>query len=145
MDLEIPFRLRGRDGKVVIEYGVNDDPERWGCHLLGLPYDYGVARGFPVVRASVEYEGEGYGAVTAWIQTVRYRIADGDEQVEVDKPPQLKDSRAILLLGAEPLVLRRPINGIRRCHVDSRCLPHNVSRHRDEQSDPPDMRLPVGL
>lgn len=60
--------------------------------MLGLPYDSGVARGFPVVRASIEYEGEGYGAVMAWIQVIRYRIGDADEQVEVDQPPQLHES-----------------------------------------------------
>ncbi len=92
MSLEIPFRLREKIGKMSVEYGVNDEPERWGYKLLGLPYDHGVAEGFPVVRASVEYEGEGYGAVMAWIQVVRYRIADGDEMIEVDKPPQLHGS-----------------------------------------------------
>lgn len=75
-----------------IEYGVNEEPERWGYDLLGLPYPHGVAEAFPVVRASVEYEGEGYGAVMAWIQIIRCRIADGEEQIEVDKPPQLRDA-----------------------------------------------------
>ncbi len=92
MRLEVPFDLRGRDGIARIECGSNEDPGRWGCHLLGLPYDFEVARGFPIVRASIEYEGEGYGAAMAWIQIIRYRIGGGDEQIEVDQPPQLRDS-----------------------------------------------------
>jgi len=96
MNLEIPFRMRGRDGVIRVEYGVNEEAERWGYHLLGLPYDHGISEGFPVVHATVEYEGEGYGAVMAWIQIVRYRIGGGgdDETVEVDKPPQLADTNA---------------------------------------------------
>lgn len=69
---KISFQLRGREGRVTVEYGVNDDPSRWGYHLLGLNFDAEVARGFPVIEARVAFGGEGYAGFLGWIQVVRY-------------------------------------------------------------------------
>ena len=90
----LPVRLRGRDGHVAVEYAINEGPNRWGYALLGLAYPPETARGFPVCRASVIYPGEGYHAVMAWIQLVRYRDeGTADETVLVDTAPQLSDAR----------------------------------------------------
>ena len=94
MGLVLPFSLRSFDGLVTVDYGANEDPRRWGYHLLRLPYDTAVAEGFPVLRATVSYDGEGYAAAMGWIQVIRY-AGDGvgeDEVVEVDHPPQLSDA-----------------------------------------------------
>lgn len=79
----------------MVDCQVNEAPHRWGYHLLGLPYDPGIAEGFPVVRASVSFPGEGYAAAMGWIQLVRYYGGGeiGDEVVEVDHPPQHSAAR----------------------------------------------------
>lgn len=90
----IPFRLRGLDGRVEIGYSTNDDPRRWGYPLLesALGFSSERAEGFPVVSAQVAYPGEGYVSCMGWIQIVRWREAgNAEEQVIVDKPPQLSD------------------------------------------------------
>ncbi len=90
--LTVPFRLRGRDGCVEVEYGANEDPERWGYGLLGLGYPTEEAKGFPVCQARVTYAGEGYNTAMAWIQAIRYGAGSGGETVSVDTAPQLADA-----------------------------------------------------
>ena len=65
----------------------NDDPERWGYHLLGLPELVEVSRGFPVVEADVEFPAEGYLAELGWVQVVW-----SNDEVIVDRAPQLLDT-----------------------------------------------------
>ena len=85
--------MRGLDGRVTIDREVNEAPRRWGYHLLGLPYNAGTAEGFPVVRASVSFPGEGYAGAMGWIQLLRYGGGEvRGEVVEVDHPPQLSDA-----------------------------------------------------
>jgi len=86
-ELAIPFTLRGFGGSVRATLGVNDDPERWGYHLLGLSYPSDVSRGFPVVRAEVDFPAEGYAAELGWIQVVWM-----NDDVIVDRAPQLLDT-----------------------------------------------------
>jgi hypothetical protein len=93
--MTIPFVHRGSRGTVRVEYGINEDPERlgYGESVLGAGSPPEMARGFPVVQASVAYEGLGYGAQFGWLQIVRYRIDDtGEEQTVLDVPPQLSES-----------------------------------------------------
>lgn len=87
---EIRFRLRGSRGRVLVRYGVNEDPARWGYPLLGLDFLVEASRGFPVVQAEVEYAAEGYAAILAWIQVLRMRDLDSGEHATIlDVPPQL--------------------------------------------------------
>jgi hypothetical protein len=86
----IEFQLRGRPGHVLVRYGTNQDPERWGYPLLGLGSLAETSRGFHVVQEDVEHDAEGYGAVLAWIQIVRSDDLDsGAHTALVDHPPQL--------------------------------------------------------
>jgi hypothetical protein len=112
----LPFRLRGIAGRVRIMYGTNDDPTRWGYHVLGLNYDIEVARGFPVVEATVEYEAEGYAAILGWVQAVRYSLGDKTEITRVvpDVAPQLAEARMpYLAFGIRPVMFDAPsIEGV---------------------------------
>ena len=69
--MRLPFSLRGAPGVVDVSVTVNDDPLALGCHLLdpSLPPD--AAAGFPVCRATVELEAEGYAGALGWVQLVR--------------------------------------------------------------------------
>jgi hypothetical protein len=84
------FELRGAPGTVTVRHGVNDDPRRWGYHVLELEYDFERSRGFPVVEATVEHPAEGYAAVMGWIQVARYDEPDAEQEVFVDVAPQLQ-------------------------------------------------------
>ena len=110
MDMTLPFQIRQIEGRVRIGYGRNDDPARWGFDILGLPYDIGVARGFPVLEASVEYPPEGYAAFMSWIQLVRQRDgADKEPTVMVDLAPQLRDARMpFVTFGVRPTLFDAP-------------------------------------
>ena len=97
------FSLHGRNGRVVVEYGPNDDPSRWGFGLLGLPWPTEFAIGLPALEATVSYAGEGYAAAMGWIQVVRIHVAEQSESLVsggekapagdhawVDGPPSLR-------------------------------------------------------
>jgi hypothetical protein len=110
MEASFDFQLRGREGRVRVRYEVNEDPVRWGYDLLNLGFDIEVARGFPVVEATVEYPAEGYAAFLGWIQVVRYRVGEAPEPtVVVDVAPQLKDTRVpYLSYGPRPALFDAP-------------------------------------
>lgn len=98
-----PFRLRGIDGSVDVQYGPNQDPERWGYAVLGLPWPMQLAEGLPVLEVAVRYPADGYAAAMGWIQVVRISVSEASESLVpggekappgehawVDGPPQLK-------------------------------------------------------
>jgi hypothetical protein len=87
---ELRFELRGTPGTVRVRSGVNEDPRRWGYHVLEMPDLVERSRGFPVVEATVEHPAEGYAAVMGWLQVARYREPGEDEEVFVDVAPQLQ-------------------------------------------------------
>ena len=99
----VPFSFRGAEGAVTVSYRANDDPERWGYAVLGLPWPSSLARGLPVIEARVAAPLEGYAAVMAWIQVVRIQVlesskplvagvdkAPSGDHAWVDGPPQLR-------------------------------------------------------
>jgi hypothetical protein len=103
--------LRDVPGRVVIRYGVNEDPGRWGYPLLGLGYDPDISRGFPVIEAAVDHPAEGYAAFLAWIQVVRYQVLDdgGPEVVVFDRAPQLADIELpYMTFGIKPSLFDAP-------------------------------------
>jgi len=97
-------------GRVLVTYATNEDPRRWGYHLLGLDFDTEAARGFPVIEARVEYPAEGYAAYLSWIQVVRYWIGGHSEPtVIVDVAPQMREARMpYLSFGIQPVLFDAP-------------------------------------
>lgn len=89
---ELRFQLRGRSGRVMVRYGLNENPEHWGYPLLGLDSSLAdMSRGFPVVQAEVNHDAQGYGAVLAWIQVVDMTdLVTGESSIIVDIAPQLE-------------------------------------------------------
>jgi hypothetical protein len=103
METTHPFSFRGREGSASVRYRENEDPERWGYGLLGLPWPTSLAVGLPVLEVEVSTPLEGYGAVLGWIQVVRIHVAEsstslvpGNEKAPpgdhtwVDVPPHLQ-------------------------------------------------------
>jgi hypothetical protein len=107
--LDLRFALRGLPGTVRVRAGVNEDPRRWGYHLLDMPELVERSRGFPVVEATVEHPAEGYAAVMGWIQVARYREPGSAEEVFVDVAPQLQGSgMPWLSFGVRPAYFDAP-------------------------------------
>src|SRR3954452_9550753 len=96
-------------GTVRVRYGVNDDPRRWGYHVLGMEYDFERARGFPVIEAAVEHTAVGYAAVMGWVQVAWYREPRADEEVFVHVAPQLRvTGMPWFLFGVRPYFFDAP-------------------------------------
>jgi hypothetical protein len=115
----IPFRLRGTDGQITVQYGANEDPVRWGYAVLELDwFRPELVRGFPVIQASVEHPAEGYAADMGWLQVVRYEVRDPGEEATVtvfDAPPQLAETETpYAAFGVRPTFFDAPsIEGLR--------------------------------
>lgn len=60
--LRLPFSARGKSGEVSVTVAENLDPVEVGS----VP----AATGFPMCRATVEYEASGYLAMLGWVQNV---------------------------------------------------------------------------
>jgi hypothetical protein len=108
------FVLRGAEGRVTIEYSLNEDPARWGFDLLDIEFDVEVARGFPVAQARVTFPREGYAGLLGWIQVVDYQVTrEGirEERVWVvpDVAPQVREADSpYLAFGIEPMMFDAP-------------------------------------
>jgi hypothetical protein len=92
---DLPFRLRDRDGAVHVEVRPNDDPEELGHPLVAIGYDVSAFRGFPVVEATISYDGYGPRAWMGWLQVIERHDDDGGVVADVDV--------ADLFGGASPL------------------------------------------
>jgi len=103
LETAFPFTFREQEGSVAVAFRDNDDPERWGYGVLGVPWPSSLARGLPVIEARVSTPLRGYAGVMAWIQVVRIHVAEtststwpGGEKAPagdhawVDGPPQLR-------------------------------------------------------
>jgi hypothetical protein len=106
----VPFSLRGVPGQVLIEYGPNEDPVRWGYDTLGPRFLPDMARGFPVIQATIAYEREGYAAFMGWLQVVRASVLDTGETLTMfDVNPQMGDMEMpFIALGVRPTLFDAP-------------------------------------
>jgi hypothetical protein len=110
VELVVPFELRGLDGRVEVTLAPDEDPRRWGWHLVGLDIPLERLHGFPVLQATIDYPGEGYAAVMGWVQLVRYTASDEPEPVvEVDMAPQLREAATpYVVFGVKPTFFDAP-------------------------------------
>jgi hypothetical protein len=120
----IPFGLRGIDGLVTVQYGVNEDPIRWGYAVLELDwFRPELVRGFPVMQATVEYPAEGYAANMGWLQVVRYEVRDAGEEESAtvfDVPPQLAEvEMPYAAFGIRPTFVDAPAMGAKEALWDA--------------------------
>lgn len=108
----VPFVVRDLPGEVTVRYGVNTDPALvgYGDWVLGTDYPPEMALGFPVVQAEVVYDGQGYAAVMAWIQLVRFDTHDDAEsRLVFDVAPQITDSDVpYMSFGIRPTLFDAP-------------------------------------
>jgi hypothetical protein len=109
--ITLRFQAHGMAGQVHIAYGVNRDPSEIGFELLGVGPHSSAALGFPVIEATVEYDGAGYHRDMGWVQVVRWSHHDGPLEVLVDRAPQMEDGRhPYSAWGPCPTLVDAPMN-----------------------------------
>jgi hypothetical protein len=67
----VPFQLRRTPGRITVNVTDNDDPSHVGCDLLADDLAPDAALGYPICRAVIDYDRDGYAAAFGWIQLVR--------------------------------------------------------------------------
>lgn len=86
--LSLQFQRDDRAGSVRVHYGVTADPEALGLPAAALGYDRERFVGFPVVRASIDFEVDTYFACFGWIQLVTTTSeVTGESATAIDLPP----------------------------------------------------------
>lgn len=108
--LEVPFRLRGREGALHVEVVPNTDPEDLGHPLVAVGYDAEAFVGFPCVTATVTYAGAGPRAWMGWVQVVERRDVDGTVVAEVDAAPVFAEGSPLYSFGYLPTFSDFPAN-----------------------------------
>ena len=96
---------------MLVASSTNDDPVAIGHPLVAAPFDPEAFRGFPVVRASVEYEGAGLFAVMGWVQVIRHFDEHGGEvDLAVDRFPLGAEDSPLYTYGYLPTFFDAPAN-----------------------------------
>ena len=84
--VQIPFNLKGVEGRVDVTYEANSQPESIGCRPEAL--------GFPMCTATVQYPMRGYDSLMGWVQLVRSDDnASRGEQFESTRSPPSETCR----------------------------------------------------
>jgi hypothetical protein len=108
--LDLPFRLRDRDGSVHVEVRPNDDPDDLGHPLVAVGYDVSTFRGFPVVEATIAYDGHGARAWMGWLQVIERHDDDGAIVAGVDVADLFAGGSPLYTFGHLPTFSDFPAN-----------------------------------
>lgn len=85
-----------------VEVWPNDDPEDLGHRLVAVGYDALAFRGFPCVKATIEYDGAGPRAWMGWLQVIQRHDDDGTLNENVDTVPLFGDESPLYTFGYLP-------------------------------------------
>lgn len=86
------FLYGGKKGSVSVVFSPNRGAKSSGFTAIGERFTDDMIRGFPVIRAIVNYSGFGYEAMFGWIQIVTHRYPGGEEsETSVDVAPQFQN------------------------------------------------------
>ena len=83
----IPFAVNNERGSIAVRVTRNVGAKHWGFNILGAMSDWEL-KGFPVMKATVAFNGKGYRAIFGWIQIVHLDFPhDGRKKAIVDVVP----------------------------------------------------------
>lgn len=108
--LELPFRLRDRDGTVHVEVVPNTNPEELGHRFVAVAYDEDLFRGFPCITGTITYAGAGPRAWMGWVQLIERRDVDGTVTTDVDLAPVFEQGSPLYAFGYLPTFSDFPAN-----------------------------------
>ena len=107
--LRLPFTSRMTACTLDVTVQANLDPAALGCPLLdpALPAD--AALGYPVCRASISSDLDGYAAAFGWIQVVRSTDANNPDEFDIDPLALFRDvATPFAFFGIKPLLFDAP-------------------------------------
>lgn len=110
MTLDLPFRLRDRDGQVHVEIVPNTDPEDLGHPLVAVGYDRESFVGFPCITGAISYDGAGPRGWMGWVQVIERRDTDGTVSTGVDLAPVFAEGSPLYAFGYLPTFSDFPAN-----------------------------------
>lgn len=115
VDIDVPFRWRATDGLIRAAISPNTNPVALGCDLLDADLPPDAAEGFPVCRAAVAIDLDGYAACHGWVQLVRSSDSEGDPDVfEIDPTSLFRGvSTPYAFFGLKPVLFDAPFRGAR--------------------------------
>ena len=107
---DFPFRWRATGALVRADITPNTDPVALGCDLLDTSLPSDAAQGFPVCRASVVVDLDGYAACHGWVQLVRSSDSEGDPSAfEIDPTSLYRGvSTPYAFFGLKPVLFDAP-------------------------------------
>ncbi|MBI2788952.1 MAG: hypothetical protein HYX59_09755 [Elusimicrobia bacterium] len=83
----IPFSIKNERGAISVRVTSNAGAKHSGFDILGPMKEWNL-KGFPVMKATVTFEGTGYRAILGWIQIVHLDFrSDGRKKIVVDVVP----------------------------------------------------------
>jgi hypothetical protein len=107
--LRLSFSARGTSSTVNVSVLPNLDPAALGCPLLDPSLRPDAAYGYPVCRAEVATELDGYAAAFGWIQLVRSTDAPGPDEFGLDPLALFRDvATPFAFFGIKPLLFDAP-------------------------------------
>lgn len=100
--LQLSFNARDGGGQVTVVVSENTDPSNLGSDPS--------ARGFPVCRATVDFELDGYNGLLGWVQLVGVADAGGAERIfEIDPLQVFEDVETPFgFYGLNPVLFDAP-------------------------------------
>lgn len=108
--LALPFTARGEPGEVRVYATTGTDPVALGFDLVAARFHEPSFHGFPVVRAELEYSGQGYRAHFGWVQAVT-RTEAGAASTSIDVMPwSIGGPSPLLTFGLLPPFFDAPAN-----------------------------------
>jgi hypothetical protein len=109
--LTLPFETRSHSGRVHVAYGAVADSDGIGFSMLGVGLEPQQPIGYPVIKADIDFDGDGYTALFGWVQ-ILHNTAWGPEAAdEVDLPPFLLGSEMpTMYFGYLPTMFDAPAN-----------------------------------
>lgn len=111
-NLSIPFTARNSDGTVSVTIEIPPDPT-----IVGQVAD---AEGFPVCRATVEFDLDGYDGLVGWVQTVGTKTATDSDRVFAIDPLQVFEGLEMpfAFYGLTPVLFDAPYRSDRSRYLD---------------------------
>ena len=109
--LRIPFESKGFDGIVTVDTVTSTNIAQTGLDALLNDVPLERLIGYPIMTASVEYNGPGYDAVFAWVQFVEMHFLDESPSLGfLDNMPSLNQQVPFSSFGFLPTLFDAPAN-----------------------------------
>lgn len=92
-NLDIEFRHHGYMGWTYVSSGRNRGVRSSGFPAISEKFTDSMVRCFPVIQASVSFQGKGYEAMFGWLQVISHDFGHGEEDFSVDLAEQFSEFR----------------------------------------------------